>query len=230
MKPPPVPPTPLWADACQRLGIPVRAFGGLVPAHADFPDPVAGRVLPARHAGSVDVFLEALQKSRRGDVLVVDNGGRLDEGCVGDLTALECKAAGLAGLVVWGAHRDSREVRGIGLPLFSLGRCPAGPAGARRRPPGALESARLGPLKATRDDRIVLDGDGAVLVPGKDWARAARQAAAIWSAERAQAEAVAAGRTLRQQFAFKAFLAARRKDPALTFRDHLRRRQQAIEE
>jgi regulator of RNase E activity RraA len=40
---------------------------------------VAGRVLPVRHYGSVDVFLEALGRAEAGDVLVVDNGGRLDE-------------------------------------------------------------------------------------------------------------------------------------------------------
>ena len=40
-----------------------------------------------------------------GDVLVVDNGGRLDEACVGDLVALEAQAAGVEGMVIWGLHR-----------------------------------------------------------------------------------------------------------------------------
>jgi regulator of RNase E activity RraA len=39
-------------------------------------------VCPAQHAGSVDVFLEAFGTAAPGDVLVVDNGGRLDESCV----------------------------------------------------------------------------------------------------------------------------------------------------
>jgi hypothetical protein len=43
---------------------------------------MAGRALPARHYGSVDVFLEALGSAAHGDVLVVDNGGRADEACV----------------------------------------------------------------------------------------------------------------------------------------------------
>jgi len=63
---------------------------------------LAGRVIPARHAGSVDIFLEALQEAAPGDVLVVDNGGRLDESCVGDLVVLEAHAAGLDGIVIWG--------------------------------------------------------------------------------------------------------------------------------
>ena len=74
--------TPLVADACIRLGVPLRAappgIRALVAGHR-----LAGRALPARHYGSVDVFLEALGAAGLGDVLVVDNGGRLDEGCVG---------------------------------------------------------------------------------------------------------------------------------------------------
>ena len=45
--------------------------------------------MPARHYGSVDVFLEALSSAGPGDVLVIDNGGRTDEACIGDLVALE---------------------------------------------------------------------------------------------------------------------------------------------
>jgi regulator of RNase E activity RraA len=54
-------------------------------------------------------------------VLVVDNGGRADEACVGDLVVLEAQAAGLGGVVMWGLHRDTPEVTQIGLPVFSYG-------------------------------------------------------------------------------------------------------------
>jgi regulator of RNase E activity RraA len=59
-------------------------------------------------------------------VLVVDNGGLLDEACVGDLVALEAHAAGMEGMVIWGLHRDTADIRAIGLPVFSLGAIPTG--------------------------------------------------------------------------------------------------------
>ena len=59
-------------DGCVRAGVEVRC----APAGTAAITPgtrLAGRVLPVRHSGSVDIFLEALEHARPGDVLVVDN-------------------------------------------------------------------------------------------------------------------------------------------------------------
>ena len=100
---------------------------------------LAGRGCPARHVGSVDAFLEAFETAAPGDVLVVDNGGILDEACVGDLVALEAYEAGMEGMAIWGLHRDTADIRVIGLPVFSLGAIPTGHSGsAPARCAGAL--------------------------------------------------------------------------------------------
>src|SRR2546422_9269639 len=121
--------TALIADACVRLQVPLRiAPSGIHPLVPEMR--VAGRVLPSRHRGSVDVFLEAMKKALPGDVLVVDNDGRSDESCVGDLTVLEARAWGVAGLVVRGYHRDTDGLVRRGVSGFRFWAVPAGP----RRP------------------------------------------------------------------------------------------------
>ena len=50
---------------------------------------------------------------------------------------LEARADGVAGLVVWGLHRDTPELASIGLPVFSYGSCPAGPYRRNHRRIGA---------------------------------------------------------------------------------------------
>ena len=98
------------ADACIRAQVPVRCAPATL--RAVLPGSrLAGQVSPARHAGSVDIFFEAIDKAAPGDVLVADNGGRPDESCIGDLIALEAQAAGLAGIVIWGLHRDTAEIQ-----------------------------------------------------------------------------------------------------------------------
>ncbi|MCP2336257.1 RraA family protein [Actinomadura rupiterrae] len=217
------------ADACIRADVPVRCGPAGTRAVA-VGGRVAGRVLPARHVGSVDVFLEAFEQAAPGDVLVVDNGGRLDESCVGDLAVLEAKAAGLAGVVIWGLHRDTADIRAIGLPVFSLGSVPAGPLSLGARPDDALASARVGEWTVTADDTVFADDDGVLFVPSDRVDELTALARGIRDTERGQAERVRAGETLRSQLAFGSFLKAREDDPSLTFRQHLRSLGGAIEE
>ena len=221
--------TPLVADACIRRDVPLRAappgIRPVVPAHR-----VAGRVLPARHYGSVDIFLEAFGGAEHGDVLIVDNGGRSDEACVGDLTVLEAEAAGLAGLVVWGLHRDTPELVEIGFPVFSYGSYPPGPVRLDEQEPEALTSARFGTHLVSQDDVVFGDDDGVLFVAADRAEEVLATAHEIWETEREQARKIRAGETLRAQTTFDDYLARRAADPSYTFRQHLRQIGGAIEE
>jgi regulator of RNase E activity RraA len=221
--------TPLIADAGLRSRLSIRiAPSRIRPVVAR--SRLAGRALPAKHFGSVDVFLEAMGTAEPGDVLVIDNAGRTDEGCIGDLTALEAKANKLAGIIVWGTHRDTSELKQIGLPIFSYGSCPSGPQRLDQRSEDALRIANFGDFKVTRDDVVLADDDGCVFVELKSIEQLLKSARDISEMERRQADGIKVGRTLREQLKFDDYLKKRSTDPNHTFRQHLREIGGAIEE
>jgi len=221
--------TPVVADACVRLNVELRiappGIHPLLPGQR-----LAGRALPVRHYGSVDIFLEVMGLAEPGDALVIDNGGSVTEGCIGDLTVLEARASGLSAIVVWGVHRDTAELEQIGFPVFSFGHYPAGP---RRLDPSqaeALVSARFGTALVTRQDVVFGDADGVLFVPLPRAEDVLSVAHGIWETERQQASAVQDGRRLREQLQFDEYLARRALDPGYTFRRHLGKIGGAMEE
>jgi regulator of RNase E activity RraA len=209
------------ADGCIRAGVAVRCAPA--PVQAVIPgSTLAGRVSPARHAGSVDVFLEAINAAEPGDVLVVDNGGRMDESCIGDLVALEAKTAGMGGIVIWGLNRDSVDLAAIDLTVFSMGSIPTGPLQAGTRRSNALESATVGDWTVGRDDVVLGDEDGVLFVPANRADEVFGFAETIRDTERAQAERIRSGVSLREQVMFDEYLTKRESNPAITLREHLR--------
>ncbi len=221
--------TPLIADAALRLMVPLRISPpGIRSVTTN--QRLAGPALPVRHFGSVDVFLEAMQGAQPGEVLVIDNGGRLDEGCIGDLIALEAENCELAGIVVWGAHRDTPELRQIHLPIFSYGTCPSGPQRLDPRDSLALRSARFGNFVVETGDVVFADDDGCLFARAERVDELLRMAHEIWQRERHQAEAIKRGHSLREELQFAQYLERRAADPSYTFREHLRKISGALEE
>ena len=221
--------TALIADAALRLAVPLRISPPGIRSITTN-QRLAGPALPVRHFGSVDVFLEAMQGAQPGEVLVIDNGGRLDEGCIGDLTALEAENCRLAGIVVWGAHRDTPELRQIHLPIFSYGMCPLGPQRLDPRDSLALRSARFGNFVVQTGDVVFADDDGCLFAGAERVDELLLVAHEIWQRERQQAEAIKQGHSLREQLQFARYLEKRAADPSYTFREHLRKISGAIEE
>jgi 4-hydroxy-4-methyl-2-oxoglutarate aldolase len=220
-------PTAAVADACVRLGLPVRlgpaSLVPLIPGR-----PFAGPARAITHLGSVDVLLASIEGAASGSVLVVDNGGRDDEACLGDLMVLEAREAGFAGIVVWGRHRDTAQLREIGLPLHSTGAYPAGP---RRVPPAGapMRSAFLDGIAVTDDDVVFADDDGVIVVAASEVDAVRAASLAIVATETAQADRMRAGRSLRSQLDFPGFLSKQAADPTMTLRRHLSEHGGAIE-
>jgi len=212
------PSTANLSDACHRLGIAIRhvPLSPLSPGMR-----VAGAVRPVVHRGSVDAFFAAMDIASPGDVLVIDDRGRRDQACNGDLTALEAQAFGMAGIVVFGSHRDTADLRAIGLPVFSLGACAVGPR--------ALDASAEAVLTATENDVVFGDDDGVLFVGAADAERVIASARGIYEREHRQADLVRGGTSLHEQLRWPDYVEKSRQDPAYTFRRHLESLGGAIE-
>jgi regulator of RNase E activity RraA len=213
--------TPNLADACVRLGLPLRVGpAGLRPVVPG--QRCHGPARPVRHVGAFEIFFEALEIARPGELLVVDNAGRLDEACIGDLVALEIQQAGLAGILIWGLHRDGAEIAQMGFPLFSLGAVPNSPRRLDPRADGALARAQIGEALVTPDDYAVCDGDGAVFLPAAELPAILDAAELIRDSERQRAAEMRRGASFRAQTRFGDFLGRRAAQPDYAFKAHMK--------
>ena len=213
--------TPHLADGCLRTNVPIRcAPTNLRPIVGNMR--CAGRARPIRHVGSIDIFFETLQGVTPGEVLVIDNGGRLDEACVGDIVAIEAREAGIAGIVIWGLHRDGQELSEIGFPLFSLGALPTGPQRLNTRPPDIFSRATVGTHVVTPSDLVVADPNGVLFLPEDRLDDIITATVAYRETEARQLKAMRTGRSYRSQVRFSEYMSRRDQDASYNFRQHLK--------
>lgn len=99
-----------------------------------------------------------------GDVVVLSAPEPWSAALVGELLALQARTRGAAALLVDGPVRDVDELVALGLPVWARSVCAAGPA---KDVPGELQvPVAVGGVLIRPGDLVVLDGDGAVVVPG----------------------------------------------------------------
>ena len=213
--------TPHLADACMRVGVQVRCCpSGLRPISEGMR--CSGRVLTASHTGGVDVFLEALMQAERGDVQT------MVAGLMKPVLAISSRSKPIwAGIVIDGLHRDTTEIKAIGIPLFSLGALPTGPQRNGLTRPATPQKVGVGRWSVDQTDYVVADADGAIFLPGLQILAAASN---IRDIEKRQAESMRRGISLREQTKFELYLRARQTQPGYGFREHLRTIGRAIEE
>ena len=125
-----------------------------------------------------------------GDVVVLTMPEPAPVALVGDLLATQAKAHGAAALLVDAAVRDTDELRELGLPVWARW---VRVRGADKKVPGSIdEPVEVGGAAIRPGDAVVLDADGAAVVPRErleEVLEAARERAERERVKRAKLEA-----------------------------------------
>ncbi len=122
---------------------------------------------PARTAlcGNGDNLMvhAAVAHARPGDVLVLTMPEPTPVALIGDLLATQALDQGVAGMLVDAAVRDVDELRALGLPIWARF---VRAQGATKVHVGELDTpVVVGGARIAPGDAVVLDADGAVVVP-----------------------------------------------------------------
>ena len=114
---------------------------------------------PPGHMGT-----DPLHVAEPGDVLVYDNGGRLDQNCWGDIVTCSAMQKGIIGTIIDGAGRDIDEVEALGYPVFGRGTTPLTARGRNVQSDYNCQ-VQVGGVQVNPGDLVMADGNGVDVVP-----------------------------------------------------------------
>lgn len=119
----------------------------------------AGLATSKQHLG-----VDAIDSAKPGDVIVIDNGGRKDVSCWGEILSVGAKNKGLAGVVIDGAFRDLDAIKVIGFPVYARGVVPVTARG-RIMQEAFNVTIQCGGVQVRPGDIVLADDNGVVIVP-----------------------------------------------------------------
>jgi 4-hydroxy-4-methyl-2-oxoglutarate aldolase len=137
----------------------------------------------------------AIYKAEPGEVLVVATGEGIEYGYWGEILGTAAVARGIAGLVIDGGVRDAAELRQLGMPVFSRGRCVRGTGKDTALGGGVGMPIQISGVDVQRGDLVVGDADGVVIVPAEQASEVAKRAAQRVAKEAAIIDRLRAGAT-----------------------------------
>jgi RraA family protein len=179
--------TPHLSDSMQRMqgaGSPLKAMHKA--------GKLAGPAFTVKTAPGDNLLVhKALDTAQKGDVIVVDAGGAVDQAIIGELMSARAEQRGIAGLVIWGAIRDSAELAAGTYPVYACGVSHRGPY---KDGPGEINvPIAIGGMVVNPGDIIVGDADGLIAVPLAEAEAVLASAKSILEKETASMQQILAG-------------------------------------
>src|SRR5581483_7065854 len=150
----------------------------------------AGLTKPEHHLAT-----PAVEASEPGDIIVIDNAGRIDVSSWGDILSNAAQVKGVRGVVIDGACRDVDGSREIGFPVYAR----AGvPVTARNR---IIQESyntliQCGGVQVRPGDLVIADGSGVCIIPDERAEEVVEAAERIVAREAEMVQAVRSGRSV----------------------------------
>lgn len=145
--------------------------------------------------GKYHLGVRAIDAANPGDVIVVDNGGRLDTSCWGGVLATGATLKGISGVVIDGACRDVDDCVEAGFPVYARGSVVATARG-RVQEEATNVMIQFGGIQVRPGDIIMGDKSGVVVVPAEMMEQVLEKAEELYQKEEAMVAMIRSGKTM----------------------------------
>ena len=142
--------------------------------------------------GKVHLGIRAIEAAQPGDIVVVDNGGRLDTSCWGGILANGAHLKGISGVVIDGSCRDVDDYVEIGFPVYARGAVVATARG-RIMEESTNTMIQFGGVQVRPGDAVLADRSGVVFIPAEHLEEVVAKAEGLWAKEEAMVADLRAG-------------------------------------
>jgi len=150
----------------------------------------AGLTKSKHHLG-----VKAIDFAKTGDVIVIDNGGRIDTSCWGGVLANGAKAKGISGVVIDGACRDVDDYIEINFPVYARGSVVATARG-RIMEEATNVIIQFGGVQVRPGDIVVGDYSGVVIIPKEKLEEVISKAEELYEKEEKMIVDIKAGKSM----------------------------------
>lgn len=150
----------------------------------------AGETKSKSHLG-----VDAIDIAGKNDVLVVDNGGRKDVSCWGEILSNAAKLKGIEGIVIDGAFRDLDVIKKIGFPVYARGVVPVTARG-RIMQESVNSLIQCGGVQVRSRDLVIADENGVVVIPKEKIDEVYKVAIEFYKKENKMIEELRKGRSI----------------------------------
>ncbi len=145
--------------------------------------------------GKNHLGVKAIDAAKEGDVIIIDNGGRLDTSCWGGILANGAKMKGVSGVVIDGACRDVDDYVDIKFPVYARGSVVATARG-RIMEEATNVMIQFGHVQVRPGDIVFGDRSGVVIIPQENLEEVVLKAEELYDKEEEMINEILSGKTM----------------------------------